>query len=378
MKYARDLLRPVAGYAPGEQPRDGVYIKLNTNENPYPPSPKVLGALQGISADELRKYPDPLSTAFRCACARQYGYPGPEWVLAGNGMDELLALALRTFVDPGDTVIATNPTYSLYGVLCQLHGCTFKLIDLDAEFQLTEEFFSTPARLALLTRPNAPSGVAVPREAVERLCKNFDGIVVIDEAYVDFCDDHCMDFAQRYENAIVMRTFSKSFSLAGLRIGVAVANPALIQEFMKTKDSYNMDACAQRAGLAAMEDYGYMLAQAEKVCATRSRLRSALLDLGFDIPPSQTNFLLARWRQAPSAKAIFEALRDRKILVRYFDLPGLQDALRITVGTDEECEALITGAQRNPCLNCPRASPGEFIARHSRKRKPPCHSLFKS
>lgn len=345
MKYGRTLLTDVEGYVPGEQPKETGVIKLNTNENPYPPSPKVLEAVRALGPDAFRKYPDPVSAVFRRACAERYGLPGPEWVIAGNGMDELLALAIRTFVDPGDMVAATYPTYSLYEVLCQLHGCAIHYVDLDDDFQAPEEFFSASGRLCLLTRPNAPSGVSMPRAAVERLCRDFQGIVVIDEAYVDFGDDHCMDFPQRFGNAIVMRTFSKSFSLAGMRLGIAAAPPEIIREFMKTKDSYNMDACSQAAGLAAMQDYAHMRANVEKVRATRARLRQALIEMGFRVPESQSNFLLAQWRGAPSARAIFERLREQRILVRYFNARRLDDALRITVGTDAECDALLSAIQ---------------------------------
>jgi len=341
MQYGRKLLSDVAGYTPGEQPKAGGVIKLNTNENPYPPSPKVVAALRALGTEACRKYPDPLATKFREACAARYGYPGPEWVIAGNGMDVLLALALRTFVDPGDSVLAGYPTYSLYEVLCQLHGCTMRYVDLDESFLLPEAFYTTPARICLLTRPNAPSGVSAPPEAVARLCRSFDGLVVIDEAYVDFADDDCMDFPKRFENAVVMRTFSKSFSLAGMRIGTAVARPPIIEELLKTKDSYNMNAYSQAAALAAIEDYTYMQENVAKVRATRERLRAALLELGFDVPPSQSNFLLARWDGTPSARAVFETLRERNILVRYFNTRRLENALRITVGTDDECDALL-------------------------------------
>jgi len=341
MKYQRGLLAEVEGYTPGEQPKDTRVIKLNTNENPYPPSPRVLEALQALGPEAFRKYPDPVSTRFRSLCAEQFGYPGPEWVVVGNGMDELLSLVLRTFVDPGDTVLAPYPTYTLYEILCKLHGCTLHSVDLDEQFQLTEAHFNTPARLCFLTRPNAPSGVAVPREVMAQFCERFEGLVVIDEAYVDFCDDDCMDFARRYENAIVMRTFSKAFSLAGARIGLAVARPELINEFLKVKDSYNLSAFAQAAGIAAMEDYQYMRGRAKQIRQTRSRLAASLEELGFRVPPSQSNFLLAHWMGNPSARELFEALSAQRILVRYFNARRLQHALRITVGTDEECEALL-------------------------------------
>ena len=344
MRFQRDLLKDVEGYTPGEQPKGGGVIKLNTNENPYPPSPKVLEALRGIGAEQLRKYPDPVFTAFRAACAERYGAPGAEWIMIGNGMDELLALALRTFVDPGDTVIATYPTYSLYEVLCSLHGAKLEYFDLDEDFQIGEPMFAAKGRLCLLTRPNAPTGVSATRASVERLVQGFDGLVLIDEAYVDFAEDSCIDLPQKYDNVLVMRTFSKSFSLAGMRIGTCVANPALINEFLKTKDSYNMNVVAQIVGLAAMDDYDYMRASAAKVCATRAALTASLRDLGFDVRDSQTNFVLAYWTpgaKGRTAKDLFLALKERNILIRYFPYRRLDNALRITVGTDEECNALL-------------------------------------
>jgi len=237
--------------------------------------------------------------------------------------------------------LATYPTYSLYEILCALHGANIQYIDLDDTFQMTDAMFTTPGRMWMLTRPNAPTGVAATRESVERLVKSFDGIVVIDEAYVDFGDDSCMDFPQRFENVIVMRTFSKSFSLAGMRIGTAVAQPALIQEFFKTKDSYNMNAVALAVGKAAIDDYDYMLASAARVRATRATLTAQLRGLGFRIQDSQTNFILAYYDAAPGAKALFEALKSRNILVRHFNHRRIDNALRITIGTDEECAALV-------------------------------------
>ncbi len=343
MNYGRELLKDVEGYVPGEQLNRPDIIKLNTNENPYPPSPKVLEAIRALTDDALRKYPDPVSLAFRSACAERYGCESADWIIAGNGMDELLSLVLRTFVDPGDTVVATYPTYSLYEILCALHGSPLEYIDLDDDLQLAEDMYVARGRLCFLTRPNAPTGVAAPRADVERLCESFPGIVVIDEAYADFADDNCLDFPARFPNAIVMRTFSKSFSLAGMRIGVAIARPALIREFLKTKDSYNMDAVSQAAGLASMQDYDWQQENVAKVRATRTRLRAALIERGFDVPVSQSNFLLAHWAGEPAAKGIFEALRERGILVRYFNARRLTNALRITVGTDAECDALLTG-----------------------------------
>ncbi|MCC6487529.1 MAG: histidinol-phosphate transaminase [Candidatus Hydrogenedentes bacterium] len=341
MKYGRSILAGVEGYVPGEQPRSSGVIKLNTNENPYPPSPQVLDALWSLTTENVRKYPDPVSRLLRQACAERYGYPGAEWVIAGNGMDELLALAVRTFVDPGDAVLSPYPTYTLYETLSALHGARFMGVDLDDSFQLTPAFFEAKARLCFLPRPNAPSGVAAPRAEVERFCRGFDGIVVIDEAYVDFADDTCMDFPRVLDNVIVMRTFSKAFSLAGMRLGIAVAQPAIIEEFMKCKDSYNINMATQAAGLAAIQDYDYMLGNGAKIRATRTRLTRALTDYGFDVPRSQANFVLAQWDKEPSAKAIFDALKDQSIFVRYFAARRLENCLRITVGTESEVDALL-------------------------------------
>ena len=340
-RYTRKHLEHVEGYAPGEQPRESGFIKLNTNENPYPPSPRVLEALKALDTADLRKYPDPLSTALRRACAGRYGLPDENWLVVGNGMDEILAMALRAFVDPGDKVVSVYPTYSLYEVLCKLHDCVLHYVPLDTEFQIPAALFSEQGRFCFLTRPNAPTGVAYPREAVRRFCTEFNGIVLIDEAYVDFADDTCMDFPQLFDNVIVTRTFSKSYGLAGLRIGTAAARPELIHEFVKIKDSYNLNTFSQAAGLAAIEDEAYMRNRVAQVRATRKRVRDTLIAMEFDVPESSSNFLLARWHGTPSAARIFEMLRERRILVRYFNHPGLDNALRITIGTDGECDALI-------------------------------------
>ena len=343
MGYERELLRNVKGYVPGEQPEGGRIIKLNTNENPYPPSPKVIETLRNLDPGALRRYPDPMSARLRALVAERHGFAGPEWIIAGNGMDELLAMALRTFVDPGADVLAMYPTYSLYEVLCKLHGAAIRYVELDEDFGLPKAFFNTPAELCFLTRPNAPTGLSCTRDEAARLCEGFPGVVVIDEAYADFADDHCMDFPQRFPNVLVMRTFSKSFSLAGMRIGIAAGHPELIASLLKTKDSYNMDACSQAAGIAAMEDYAHMEANAARVKASREQLRAGLLEIGFSVAPSQSNFLLARWDGQPPAKTLFEGLREKGVLVRFFDTPRLDNALRITVGAENECDALLDG-----------------------------------
>ncbi len=342
MKYQRELLKPLSGYVPGEQPKPGErIIKLNTNENPYPPSPRVMDAITAVGADGLRRYPDPNSVDLRKTAAELYGFAGPEWAIAGNGSDELLAMIIRTFSDPGDTIWSAYPTYSLYDTLVKLHGAKYASVDLDQDFNMTPEFFTRKGRVFFLARPNAPSGVSSPRAEVEKLCKSFDGLVVIDEAYADFDRDDCMDFPRRFENAIVTRTFSKSYSLCGLRAGLAFARPEVIAELMKTKDSYNLSAASQAGATAALRDQAHMKANAAKVIATRTRLVEQLRGIGFTVPESRGNYVLARWARRPSTKEIFTGLRDRKIVVRYFEARGLTDALRISVGTDAETDALL-------------------------------------
>lgn len=342
MKFGREILKDVQGYVPGEQPKGVGIVKLNTNENPYPPSVRVLEAVQTTSTEAIRRYPDPVAARLRDVAAEHYGFESADWVVAGNGMDELLAIAIRTFTDPGDTVLSPYPTYVLYETLALLHGARFVGVDLDGEFQLTEDFYRTPARICFLPRPNAPSGVCPPRSAVERLCREFDGLVVIDEAYADFADDNCVDFPKRFENAIVMRTFSKSYSLAGMRLGLAFARPEIIAEFMKTKDSYNLNAATQSAGVAALQDQPYTASCIQRVRTNRARLSEELGRLGFYVPESKANFVLAHWkRNSPTARDIFDQLCARAVFVRYFDAPRLRDALRISVGSDLDIERLL-------------------------------------
>ena len=341
MKYGRELLRGVEGYVPGEQPKMANIVKLNTNENPYPPSPRVLQAVQEVTTEMVRKYPDPVSMRLREAIAEKYGVAGPEWVIAGNGMDDILAMAIRAFADPGDTIVSPYPTYTLYETLAQLHGSKMQYVDLDGEFQLPEQFFESTGRMCFVPRPNAPSGVPAGQAAMERLCKEFNGLVFIDEAYADFANDNCLGFPRAFENAIVGRTFSKSYSLCGLRLGFAIARPEIIAEMMKVKDSYNVNVVAQAAGIAALADVDHFRKCTDRIRKNREWLTDALTGMGFRVPPSQTNFVLAHWTGAPSAREIFEALRARAIIVRYFDAPRLRDALRITVGAEREIEALI-------------------------------------
>lgn len=341
----RETIARIAGYVPGEQPRDRQYIKLNTNENPYPPSPHVAEALKAFDPARLRLYSEPLSLDLRAAAAAPLGLDA-EWAIAGNGSDDLLTIALRTFVDQGGTLAYTVPSYSLYPVLGDLQGAGHAAIELDENFELPADAAdrAAGASLFLLARPNAPTGNAFPRDVVHRLCRTFKGIVWIDEAYADFADDDCADFVKLYNHVVVSKTFSKSFSLAGLRLGIAFANPALITEMMKVKDSYNVDMLTQILGKAALEDREYMQANAARIRATRDRVAGQLRDLGFRVLPSQTNFLMAK--PPVPAEGFFLALREAGFLVRYFRQPRIRDYIRITIGTEADMSAFVNTAVR--------------------------------
>jgi histidinol-phosphate aminotransferase len=340
MSLARATIARIEGYVPGEQPRDRTYVKLNTNENPYPPSPRVAAALRAFDPARLRLYSDPLSVDLRRTAAAPFGLT-PDWVIAGNGSDDLLTIAVRTFVDQGGRLAYPEPSYSLYPVLADLQGAERMPVPLDERFELPADAGRRAgnATLFILCRPNAPTGNAFALETVHRVCREFAGVVWIDEAYVDFAEDHCLDFVRQYPNVVVSRTVSKSYSLAGLRLGLAFAQPDLINEMMKVKDSYNVDLLTQVLGQAALADRDAMLANARRICATRDRLCSELRGLGFDLPPSQANFVLAR-PPVPAA-GLFRALRQRGFLVRYFDLDRVRDYIRITVGTDSDMAAFV-------------------------------------
>jgi histidinol-phosphate aminotransferase len=341
MSLFRKNIDRMHGYTPGEQPRpDERVIKLNTNENPYPPSPKVPAALREMPADLLRRYPDPMARRLCEAAARTWTLPGPEWTMAGNGSDDLLTIVIRAFVGEGESAAWPTPTYSLYESLCEIQNAKAIEVPWPADFSLPPAAAFAGAKLVFLCNPNAPTGTFVPVAALEAFCDAFAGVVVIDEAYCDFAEDSFLRVLPKHPNAIVLRTFSKSYSLAGARIGIAAAAPEMIRGLVKVKDSYNLDAVAIRMGVAAMEDVEYFRATVEKIRAERARLTAKLTGLGFDVLPSQSNFVLAR-RTSPAAKALYQQLKAKGILVRFFDRPGLTDALRITVGLPEETDALI-------------------------------------
>jgi histidinol-phosphate aminotransferase len=332
----------VGGYVPGEQPVDGGYVKLNTNENPFPPSPRVIETLQAAVGPAIKRYPQPTADGLRDKIAEVYGFAQEE-IIVTNGMDELLNLVVRTFVEPDDTVVLTYPTYVLYETLARLHGASTVSHELEADFSLPGSLFNAAdGQVVFLSRPNSPTGNVFDKARVADLAGGFNGLVAIDEAYVDFAEDDCLDFARQNDNVIVMRTFSKSFSLAGLRVGFGVANREIIAGLMKVKDSYNVNVLSQAAAIAALDDYEYMVECVEKVKATRDRLTSELRSLGFDALPSQSNFVLATPDKYPlSARDVYLRLKERKIIVRFLDMRRLDNSVRISVGTDEETDQLL-------------------------------------
>jgi histidinol-phosphate aminotransferase len=333
-------VRRVAPYVPGEQPGpDQRVIKLNTNENPYPPSPRVRAALAQAGDERVRLYPDPGARRLRERAAALYDVP-LDHILAGNGSDELLALLLRATIDPGDRVAFPVPTYSLYETLVAVQGGEPVRIPFGDDFTLPPALADAGARLTLLCNPNSPSGTLVARAEVEALARAVTGILVVDEAYVDFAREHALALVGRHANVIVVRTLSKSFSLAGLRVGLAFGHPELLAGLQKVKDSYNLSRLSQAAGEAALEDVAWMRANVARIHATRDTLSKRLRELGFHVLPSDANFVLAR-RPRMDLAPVAQALAARGILVRHFGVPALQDALRITVGTDEETAALL-------------------------------------
>jgi len=336
--FVRECVEQMKGYVPGEQPDDPAIIKLNTNENPYPPSPRALAAYRSFDPAELRLYSEPMSLALRKAlAARLEG--GVDQIFIGNGSDEVLALCTRAFVENDGSIGYFDPSYSLYPVLSDIRGVEQRPVPLTDDFrwQMPDDY---AASLFLLTNPNAPTGMAHPQKLIEGFCRDFDGVVVVDEAYGDFAAEDALALARSRDNVLVARTLSKSFSLAGLRVGFAVGAPALIAALYKIKDSYNMDMVAQRVALAAVEDWSYMEQTKARILATRERLTGVLQGLGFDVSPSATNFLWVQHGRLAGAR-VFEALRDQQILVRRFDQGGLANFLRISMGTDAQIDRLI-------------------------------------
>ena len=338
MGYFRDTIMKMTGYTPGFQPKSADVVKLNTNENPYPPSPKAVEAVQNLSAEQMRRYPEPDADTFRVAAATVLEVE-PENIICTNGGDELLMVCLRACCDSSRPVALAQPTYSLYPVLAQLCGCQAIEIERDATGALVK-LAELNAALTIVCNPNAPTSDLIAIDALGELAEKLSGVLLIDEAYVDFSDDNAVRLIKDFDNVIILRSMSKGYSLAGMRFGFGLAGIELINGLMKAKDSYPVDAAAIAAATAAIGDQPYLKDTVGKVKSERSRLTKQLQGMGFDVPDSQTNFLLARCVEV-NAKDIFDALVEGDIFVRYFALPGLDDKLRITIGTPDQNDRLL-------------------------------------
>jgi histidinol-phosphate aminotransferase len=366
-RSSKDLVRPLVhalhAYTPGEQPKIKGLIKLNTNENPYPPSPRVLRTVRAAADGRLRLYPNPTAERLRAKLAKLHRCR-PENLIVGNGSDELLALAVRAFVEPAPAMIEPTalvlrprperysvqyftPSYSLYPVLADIHGALTNAVPLEPDFRLPGlaelkrgRVWNFHAALTFITTPNAPSGRSYPTAELDQLCRAQRGVVVLDEAYVDFADENALKLALKHPHVIVARTFSKAYSLCFQRVGYFIGHRELIAALQKIRDSYNVNGLGQIAAEATLDDLAYYRANFRRIGATREWLNRELTKLGFRVLPSQTNFILVRPPMF-SAQVWLERLRHRKILVRWFNQPEVKEYLRITVGLPTEVRTLV-------------------------------------
>ena len=339
--YFRSGIDAIAGYVPGEQPKPGIpIIKLNTNENPYPPSPAAIEVLRSLEGESLRRYPDPFANEFRQAVSQVLDVPA-DWIIVGNGSDDLLNVIIRACVELGRKVVYPIPTYVLYQTLAEVQVAECVEVPYGENYQLPiAELIAANGAVTLIATPNSPSGHSVAIADLRQLATALSGVLVIDEAYVDFAEETALSLVEEFDNVIITRTLSKGYSLAGLRLGFGIANPDLLSGLFKVKDSYNIDAIACAIGAAAIRDQPYKNSCVERVKSSRSKLFSDLKNLGFRSLESQANFLLT---QPPTGNAepLYFALKQQGILVRYFNRSGLSDKLRITIGADEQNQQLI-------------------------------------
>jgi histidinol-phosphate aminotransferase len=326
-------------YVPGEQPPDGAgWTKLNTNESPLPPSPKVLAAIRAAVDDSLRLYPSPTAAPAREAIARHFGVDVSQ-VAVGNGGDEMIDMCFSAFAGPGDTVAFPTPTYPLFEPLCRIHDVRPSAHPTEIPSELPPSLAADPSRLKLIVNPNSPTGALFDTEAVEAVVAGSSGVVAIDEAYVDFAPRSCVGLLREHGNVLILRTFSKSYALAGMRIGFALGAPELIEALDAVKDSYNVDRLAIVAASAAIEDDAYHRTLVDEVVRNRHELSAALAGLGFEVVPSSTNFVFCK--PPRPAIEVVTALRQRKILVRHYDREPIAGWLRVTVGTEDQHARLL-------------------------------------
>lgn len=334
-----ELVKNLEPYVPGEQPKkEEGYTKLNTNENPYPPAPEVLSAIQSMEPDELRMYPDPLCKKLRGILGEKHNIT-PDQIFVGNGSDEVLRLVFQAYLSPGDILGITDPTYSLYPVLANMLGADIKVFDLGLHGELPDDPDIESCKIFALANPNPPYGVFYPQEQVERLVSsNPSTLFIIDEAYVDFARGDSVEIIRRYENALISRSFSKSFSLAGIRVGYAIGQAQAIRNLYKIKDSYNVNSLSQAAACAALKAEDYYRVQIRNIVEDRIFITRELRKMGFKVYDSEGNFIFA---EKGDGKTLYDKLKAQKILVRYFDLPRLKKGIRITIGTHEDLLSLV-------------------------------------
>ena len=341
-------IKRVVPYVPGDQPKGSSLIKLNTNENPYPPSPGVKRAMGEMDYSLFRKYPDPGASVLVDALAEYYNTDSNR-IFVGVGSDDVIAMAFLTFFNSEKPVLFPDVTYSFYPVWADLYGIAYETPALDEEFRIVKEDYYKANGGIIFPNPNAPTGLLMPLSEVEDIIShNQESVVIVDEAYIDFGGKSAMELTERYENLLVVQTFSKSRSMAGMRIGFAVGHPDLIRAMNDVKYSYNsytMNLPAQLLGAEAVKDAAYFKETTGKIVRTREEAKRRLGELGFTFPDSMTNFLFAR-HKTRAAKEIYEALRAENIFVRYFEKPRIDNYLRITIGTDEEMEALYNFLKR--------------------------------
>ena len=366
--FVRRLVRRLHGYVPGEQPKISGLIKLNTNESPYPPSSRVLKAVKAAVNGRLRLYPDPTAQPLREKLA-EFHKCDAENIIVGNGSDELLALATRAFVDPAtdgadrvasgrpagklgkSTIQYFAPSYSLYPILASIHGARANPVALRKDFALPSvadlrrgKVWNFHAALTYITTPNAPSGRGYATTDLETVCRAQNGIIILDEAYVDFAAENALELALKYPHVIVSRTFSKAYSLCFQRVGYFVAHPELIAALDRIRDSYNVNGLGQIAAEATLEDLDYYRKIFRRIIGSRTRLSGQLEQLGFEVHPSQTNFIFVR-PPGSAAQVWLQRLREKRILVRWFNKPGIRDYLRITVGSEIQTKALCSAIE---------------------------------
>lgn len=343
MKAWKANVRKVVPYTPGEQPNRPGMIKLNTNENPYPPAPGVRKALEELDIDRLRLYPDPAASELVNALAEYY-HKDPSCIFVGVGSDDVIAMAFQTFFNSDKPILFPDISYSFYSVWADLFGIRYERPALDENFRIVKKDYFKENGGIIFPNPNAPTGIYMELSEVEEIiAKNPESIVIVDEAYVDFAGPSALELVDKYDNLLVVQTFSKSRSMAGMRIGFAIGQPELIKYLNDVKysfNSYTMNLPSLKLGAAAVKDEAYFRETVGKIVATRERVKKELAELGFTFPDSQSNFIFATHKEWP-AKELFEELKKEDIYVRYFASPRIDNYLRITVGTDEEMDALL-------------------------------------